>query len=146
MAKMTKELYEKLSIAGKALCEYCENDECSCCQVTRLMDDAYIEAVEEGIVDEYEVAFVVYADIPEKDSSIGDLECNGTLRSYNCYSLRDARMYFTISAETPEEAYKKGLEKMQFGDADFGEAVVEDWYLENVSCGDKYWYKEDLAL
>ena len=78
----------------------------------------------------YEVAFVVYADIPEKDSSIGDLECNGTLRSYNCYSLRDARMYFTISAETPEEAYKKGLEKMQFGDADFGEAVVEDWYLE----------------
>ena len=83
----------------------------------------------------YEVAFVVYADIPEKDSSIGDLECNGTLRSYNCYSLRDARMYFTISAE-----------KMQFGDADFGEAVVEDWYLENVSCGDKYWYKEDLAL
>lgn len=52
MAKMTKELYEKLSIAGKALCEYCENDECSCCQVTRLMDDAYIEAVEEGIVDD----------------------------------------------------------------------------------------------
>lgn len=94
----------------------------------------------------YEVAFVVYADIPEKDSNIGDLECNGTLKSYNCYSLRDARMYFTISAETPEEAYKKGLEKMQFGDADFGEAVVEDWYLENVSCGDKYWYKEDLAL
>ena len=94
----------------------------------------------------YEVAFVVYADFPEQDSSIGDLECNGTLRSYICYSLRDARMYFTISAETPEEAYKKGLEKMQFGDADFGEAVVEDWYLENVSCGDKYWYKEDLAL
>ena len=48
----------------------------------------------------YEVAFVVYADIPEKDSSIGDLECNGTLRSYNCYSLRDARMYFTISASS----------------------------------------------
>lgn len=50
--KMTKELYEKLSMAGKALCEYCENDECSCCQVTRLMDDAYIKAVEEGIVDD----------------------------------------------------------------------------------------------
>ena len=49
---MTKELYEKLNMAGKALCEYCENDECSCCQVTRLMDDAYIEAVEEGIVDD----------------------------------------------------------------------------------------------
>lgn len=37
--------------------------------------------------EKYEVAFVVYADIPEKDSNIGDLECNGTLRSYNCYSL-----------------------------------------------------------
>lgn len=94
--------------------------------------------------EKYEVAFVVYADIPEKDSSIGDLECNGTLKSYNCYSLRDARMYFTISAETPEEAYKKGIEKMQSGNADFGEAVVEDWYLEHVSYGDKYWYKEDL--
>lgn len=70
--------------------------------------------------EKYEVAFVVYADIPEKDSSIGDLECNGTLRSYNCYSLKDARMYFTISAETPEEAYKKGIEKMQSGNADFG--------------------------
>lgn len=46
--KMTKELYEKLSMA----CEYCENDECSCCQVRRLIDDAYIEAVEEGIVDD----------------------------------------------------------------------------------------------
>ena len=52
MAKMTKELDEKLSMAGKALCEYCENDECSCCQVTHLMDDAYAEAVEEGIVDD----------------------------------------------------------------------------------------------
>ena len=42
--KMTKELYEKLNMASKTLCEYCENDECSCCQVTRLMDDAYAEA------------------------------------------------------------------------------------------------------
>lgn len=51
MTKMS-EYKEKLSIAEKALCEYCENDECSCCQVTRLMDEAYIEAVEEGIVDD----------------------------------------------------------------------------------------------
>lgn len=50
--KMTKELYEKLNMAGKALCEYCENDKCSCCQVTHLMDDVYAEAVEEGIVDD----------------------------------------------------------------------------------------------
>ena len=55
-------------------------------------------------------------------------------------------MYFTISAETPVEAYKKGIVKMQSKSADFGEAVVEDWYLEHVSYGDKYWYKEDLAL
>ena len=50
--KMTKELYEKLDQASKTLCEYCENAECSCCQVTRLMDDAYIEAVNADIVEE----------------------------------------------------------------------------------------------
>ena len=50
--KMTKELYEKLDMASKTLCEYCENAECSCCQVTRLMDDAYIEAVNADIVEE----------------------------------------------------------------------------------------------
>lgn len=50
--KITDELYNKLTTAGRTLCEYCESNECSCCQVTRLMDDAYIEAVEEGIVDD----------------------------------------------------------------------------------------------
>ena len=50
--KMTKELYEKLDMASKTLCEYCENAECSCCRVTRLMDDAYIEAVNADIVEE----------------------------------------------------------------------------------------------
>lgn len=50
--KMIKELYEKLDMASKTLCEYCENAECSCCQVTRLMDDAYIEAVNADIVEE----------------------------------------------------------------------------------------------
>lgn len=49
---MTKELYEELNTAGKVLCKYCENNECSNCQVTRLMDDAYVEAVEEGVVDD----------------------------------------------------------------------------------------------
>lgn len=49
---MTKELYEKLNMAGNALCEYCENDDCSCCQVTRLMDDVYVEAVNADIVEE----------------------------------------------------------------------------------------------
>ena len=50
--KMTEELYNKLTAAGKTLCEYCENDECQYCQVTRLMDDIYVEAVERGIVDD----------------------------------------------------------------------------------------------
>ena len=50
--KMTKELYEELNKAGKVLCKYCENNECSNCQVTHLMDDAYVEAVEEGVVDD----------------------------------------------------------------------------------------------
>lgn len=49
---MTEKYYNEINAAAKILCEYCENDECSCCQVTRLMDDAYIEAVEGGIVDD----------------------------------------------------------------------------------------------
>lgn len=49
--KMTEELYDKLTAAGKTLCEYCENDECQYCQVTRLMDDMYVEAIEEDIVE-----------------------------------------------------------------------------------------------
>ena len=49
---------------------------------------------------------------------------------------------------TEESAKEWAMEHLECDeyDADFGEAVVEDWYLENVSCGDKYWYKEDLAL
>lgn len=50
--KLTKERYEALQKASRTLCEYCENGECSCCQVTRLMDDAYTEAIEEGIVND----------------------------------------------------------------------------------------------
>ena len=50
--KMTKELYEKLDMAGKTLCEYCENAECSGGQVTRLLDDAYFAAVNADIVEE----------------------------------------------------------------------------------------------
>lgn len=49
--KMTKESYERLTKASSALCSYCDNDECDACQVTRLMDDIYVEAIEEGIVD-----------------------------------------------------------------------------------------------
>ena len=50
--KITEELYNKLTAAGRTLCDYCESNECECCQVTRLMDDAYIEAVGERIVED----------------------------------------------------------------------------------------------
>lgn len=42
--KITEELYNKLTAAGRTLCE--------CCQVTRLMDDAYVETVDAGIVED----------------------------------------------------------------------------------------------
>ena len=47
---MDEKKYEKIDHAGKVLCEFCQNDECEKCQVTRLLDDAYVEAVEAGIM------------------------------------------------------------------------------------------------
>lgn len=47
---MTKDMYYKLEKASKTLCEFCDNDACECCQVTRLMDDAYAEAVDSGAI------------------------------------------------------------------------------------------------
>lgn len=49
---MTKEKYDELVEARRALCGYCENDECESCQVTRLLDDAYAEAADAGIVED----------------------------------------------------------------------------------------------
>jgi len=43
---ITKEYYEELSKAGKTLCEFCQSDNCSCCQITKLLDDAYVECPE----------------------------------------------------------------------------------------------------
>ena len=41
---MTQEYYDKLNNAGALLCNYCENtDDCENCQVSRLLDDAYVE-------------------------------------------------------------------------------------------------------
>lgn len=48
---MTKEKYAALLNAQKTLCEYCENDECEKCIVTNLLDDAYTEAEEAGIIE-----------------------------------------------------------------------------------------------
>lgn len=47
---MTKDMYDKLEKASKTLCEFCDNDTCECCQVTRLMDDAYSEALDSGVI------------------------------------------------------------------------------------------------
>lgn len=41
---MTQQSYDKILEAAKILCEYC--------QVTRLTDDAYLDATEEGIIDD----------------------------------------------------------------------------------------------
>ena len=48
---MTQQSYDKILEAAKILCEYCENNACENCQVTRLTDDAYLDATEEGIID-----------------------------------------------------------------------------------------------
>lgn len=49
---MTQQSYDKILEAAKILCEYCENNACENCQVTRLTDYAYLDATEEGIIDD----------------------------------------------------------------------------------------------
>lgn len=87
-----------------------------------------------------------YADIPEKDSNIGDLECNGTLKLQLLF-FKGCKNAVKISAETPEETPQKRRNTKNFW---FEMLILEKrwwgWYLEHVSYGDKYWYKEDLAL
>ena len=154
---MTKELYERLTKASSALCSYCDNDECEACQVTRLMDDAYVEAVEAGIVEgeeseeedepeeEYEVAFVVRGYVDNQDDEIGNLECNGTIFSEDRlgYEIRDGRMYYLVPAENPKEAYTKGLDLLK--SEDFQKLHIVDTELEHVSRGDQYWYMPELS-
>ena len=53
---MTKmEIYNKINDACSILCEYCESNECDYCMVSRLNDDAYIEAVNDIVDSEQEV-------------------------------------------------------------------------------------------
>jgi hypothetical protein len=50
---ITKNEYDELVKAGKTLCDFCENTEdCSMCQVTILLNDADIEAIDAGIIEE----------------------------------------------------------------------------------------------
>ena len=51
--KMTEEKYQELTKAGNVLCNWCENDECEKCQVQILLDEAYAEALEEGVVEKF---------------------------------------------------------------------------------------------
>ena len=50
----TEEKYKEITAAGRVLCNYCQNTECENCQVTRLLDDAALDAVEDGVIDDLE--------------------------------------------------------------------------------------------
>ena len=49
---MTQQSYDQILEAAKILCEHCENTACENCQVTTLTDDAYLDAIEEGIIED----------------------------------------------------------------------------------------------
>lgn len=98
----------------------------------------------------YEVAFVVYGYIEEIDAPIGNVECNGTIQETDGrFHLKDGRAYFSVVANSPEEAYGKAANL--FDDMDVGDCTVIDSKLEHISQPfdgkvDKYWYEEDLNL
>ena len=92
----------------------------------------------------YEVAFVVHGYVNNEDADIGPVECNGLQEYEHQYHLKDGRMYYNINASSPEKAYELGGQL--FENDDFQELTVTEWFLEHVSIGDKYWYKEDLKL
>lgn len=102
------------------------------------------QAEKAGVVKTYEVAFVVFGYIQNEYDDIGCIECNGVAKTGEDYVLKDGRIYFNFVEKSPQAAYEHGVWLMQSGAANFGDAEVVDWYLEHVSCGDKYWYKEDL--
>lgn len=90
----------------------------------------------------YEVAFVVHGYVANTVADIGPVECNGLQKDEHQYYLKDGRMYYNIDATSPEKAYALG--KQRFENDDFKDLTITGWYLEHVSIGDKYWYKEDL--
>lgn len=49
---MQSETYTELLDARDKLCAYCDSDECEKCQVTKLIDDACMEAEEAGIIED----------------------------------------------------------------------------------------------
>lgn len=49
---LDEDTYNDIMDAAKTLCDYCQNDACESCQVTRLTDDAYVEALHAGIINQ----------------------------------------------------------------------------------------------
>lgn len=92
----------------------------------------------------YEVAFVIDGYVTTKDSDIGNIECNGFIFQDNVYILKDGRLYYTVKATSPTEAYYKGVSLYQ--NDNLGDLIETRCGLEHVSKGDKYWYKGDLNV
>ena len=53
----------------------------------------------------YEIAFVVHGYVANAVADIGPVECNGLQKDKHQYYLKDGRMYYNISATSPEKAY-----------------------------------------
>lgn len=50
--------YEKMTKAATVLCDYCQSDECECCKVNQLLNDACAELMSED------------EDMPEDDINV----------------------------------------------------------------------------
>lgn len=101
----------------------------------------------EQLLKDYEVVFVVNGSIKHEDDDIGEVECNGVVKEDDNLVLKDGRVFFTIQASTPEEAYVKASEL--FEDIDVGKCEVYDSRLEHISLelengNEQYWYMGDL--
>lgn len=92
----------------------------------------------------YEVAFVIEGYVTKNDSDIGNIECNGFIFHDNVYILKEGRLYYTVKATSPTEAYYKGVSLYQ--DDNFGDLIETRCGLEHVSKGDTYWYKGNLNV
>lgn len=101
----------------------------------------------EQLLNDYEVVFVVNGSIKYEDDDIGEVECNGVIKEDDNFILKDGRAFFTIQANTPEEAYVKASEL--FEDMDVGKCEIYDSRLEHISLeldkgNEQYWYMGDL--
>lgn len=103
----------------------------------------------------YEVAFVVTGSLPKEadslsadifneENSSGWLHCNGfTVDDAGKHVLKDGRLYYSITANHPYDAFCEALSLTEH--EDFQSLEVSDIRLEHVSRGDKYWYEPELS-